>query len=580
MSDAPAHSLDLVSADKYYTVAAESEALMVMWAYAINSCRPQIINLNRSIDKAEGKDATASDIPAGEKWTRFDYTYNVEGPLMLNVMGTTNKDRRTGKVINNWIIVTSFESTPDGKPGRSEATGVISVKDYVLAINGIDLLKYTFNESMAIINKAAYPKTVSFLRDNSLDRQTSRAEGWAVVFYPSLNRKRRRYVDIRWDSINFRKPAPGGSANSQRDAFVSLKNIESIKPIVDKSMLSDQQYILRLFFKAGSHIDHVGDDDHSLGTSPLEFLDLCFAKETQMKNWRSVLVSPSIYSSFETTSTIHVQDLEVLEAANHELVKGDSNMAIKSELTGFFAPREFHVTDGMLHWVRVGQKQQTGRLRRTELCTPTTCKLQSVKAIEVHETKEAVYRFQLLLELKAQTPITTITMGMKDEETLVKWLAIFRELVATAPAAEKEGVFVSSEIEKEMPLPPSDEEDDMGDLVSNVRTTGLEGAKNGLQGESACWDLVTHINSSPFNFHCLLIVLPPVPLSSYCFYSLPHSLTLSISLSHSLRVFVQEEQSHSEHQQHHVPKALVRASRQYDLLVQEQSRGKYVHTYV
>lgn len=202
-----------------------------------------------------------------------------------------------------------------------------------------------------------------------------------------------------------------------------------------------------------------------------------------MKNWRSVLVSPSIYSSFETPSVIHVQDLEVLEATSHDIPKGNSNMAIKSELTGFFAPREFHVTDGSLHWVRVGQKQQTGRLRSTELVTATTCKLQSVKAVEVHGHKEKTYRFQLLLELKVQTPITTITMGMKDEETLLKWLAIMRELVATAPAAEMANVFVSNTIEKEEHV-GGEEEDEMNDIV-NVRSTGLDGAKNGLQGNAS-----------------------------------------------------------------------------------------------
>ena len=114
-------------------------------------------------------------------------------------MGTTNKDAKTGKVINNWIIVTSFEPTADGKPGRSEACGMISVKDSLVAVNNVDLMKFTFNESMDIINKATFPKTVQFLRDNNADRTISRAEGWAIVFYPSLNRKRRRYVDLKAD---------------------------------------------------------------------------------------------------------------------------------------------------------------------------------------------------------------------------------------------------------------------------------------------------------------------------------------------------------------------------------------------
>ena len=478
MTDAPSFCIDLVSNDKYYTVAAENQATMIRWVYAINACRPQEVQRPLGSKFSKNSIAEASVLSRGEKWTRYDYTYQSKGPLMLNVMGTTNKDAKTGKIINNWIIVTSFEPTADGKPGRSEATGLISVKDYLVAVNGIDLMKYTFNESMEIIGRATFPKTVQFLRDNTSDRQMSRAEGWAVVYYPSLNRRRRRYVDVRWDSINFRKPAPGGSANAQRDAYITLDQIASIKPIIDKSMPSDQQYILRLLCKPDACIDHVGDDDTSLGTSPAAYIDLCFAKDTQMKNWRSVLVSPSIYSSSETSGTIPIHDVEIIESNSVALTKEITNMAIKSDLTGHFAPREFSVVNGSLHWVRIGQKMQPSRQRGIEIANLYGCNLKSVRAVEFPAQKSLSHRFQLILEAQSKT----VTIGLKDETSLVRWLDCIREIVAQAPEASKEGLYLSSTIEKEVSSSSEDEDDE---LVSGMKATGIDGTGNGLQGQSS-----------------------------------------------------------------------------------------------
>ena len=481
--DAPPFSIDLISKDRFYTVAADSEASMVLWAYAINACRPQ---------KIEGfmsplKQASDSALKTA-KWTRYEYVYTYPGPLMLNVMGTSNKDKKTGKVINNWIVVTSFESTTDGKPGRSEATGLISVKDYIVAVNGQDLMKHTFNESMGIINNSTFPKTVTFLKDTSGDRTMSRAEGWAIVYYPSLNRKRRRYVDIRWDSINFRKPAPGGSANAQRDAYMSLGMIESIKPIIDKSQLSDQQFILRLTCRENSKIDHVGDDDKSLGTSDVPYIDLCFAKESQMKNWRSVLVSPAIYASFESTSSIIVGDLEVLDAEKEmPTMTGEwANMAIKSELTGHFAPREFSIKNGQIQWMRVRSKQHACRLKKLELCTPTECLLTSARAVEVpHTQKNSVYSYLLILTTRKQSA----TIGMKDEATLLQWLALIRESVAEAPVDSDNCVYISDAVERSEEAVPTEEggeeeDEDELDLVNTMRATEVNGVSNGLQGMS------------------------------------------------------------------------------------------------
>ena len=488
LSDAPPFAIDLMSRDRCFTLAAESEYQMLLWAYAINACRPQKIEGCKSPQKPT--DASTDLTNKASKWSRYEYTFATPGPLMLNVMGTSNKDKKTGKVINNWIIVTSFESTVDGKPGRAEATGVISVKDYLVAVNGVDLMAHTFNESMNIINKATFPKVVTFLKDNGADRTVSRAEGWAIVYYPSLNRRRRRYVDIRWDSINFRKPAPGGSANAQRDAYISLGMVDSIQPIVDNTMLSDQRFVLRVTLKEGALMDHVGDDDTTIGTSPVAYLDLCFAKESQMKSWRSILASPSLYTAFETTS-VPVKDLEVIDAETSlPQMSGDwANMAIKSELTGHFAPREFTVVRGHVHWMRVGQKQQLSRKKSLELATPTHCFLESARAVEVPETERNAYKFQLILKVKEH--LTTI--GMKDEAAIMRWLDLIKEAIAISPEEERVTTYISEAVERDEAMnevgesSPSDgdklefEEEEI-DLVTHTRATEVEGAKNGLQG--------------------------------------------------------------------------------------------------
>jgi hypothetical protein len=128
-------------------------------------------------------------------------------------------------------VVTSFENHPDGSPGRSELSGMISVKDFLVGVNDIDLSNYTFNDAMDTVVQASWPKTIHFLRDTTGERQillsfhgftlliiheiqahvdSSCVENWGFVFYPSLNRRRRRYIEMKNGEISFRKPAPGG----------------------------------------------------------------------------------------------------------------------------------------------------------------------------------------------------------------------------------------------------------------------------------------------------------------------------------------------------------------------------------
>ena len=86
----------------------------------------------------------------------------------------------------------------------------------------------------------------------------SRIESWATVFYPALNRRRRRYIEVKNDLVVFHKPAPGGSASGARDAYFPLSNIVALRPLVDYGAAAAERYTLRLECRAGATVEHVG----------------------------------------------------------------------------------------------------------------------------------------------------------------------------------------------------------------------------------------------------------------------------------------------------------------------------------
>jgi C-terminal processing protease CtpA/Prc len=93
----------------------------------------------------------------------------------------------------------------------AELSGVIRPKDYIVGINGADLTVVTFDQAMTMIRTATWPKTLHFLRDSYAQNTKIFIESWVHAYYQSLNRRRRRYIELSADRISFRKPAPGGA---------------------------------------------------------------------------------------------------------------------------------------------------------------------------------------------------------------------------------------------------------------------------------------------------------------------------------------------------------------------------------
>jgi hypothetical protein len=137
-------------------------------------------------------------------------------------------------------------------------------------------------------------------------RVLSRIQSWAFVYYPLLEERRRRYIELKKGSIDFRKPATEGSVAFKRDAFFNIDQIAQIRPIVDKTAPSDEQFTLQLICVPGAVVHLVNVKDEIIGTNEVEILELCFPKQFYLNSWRSVLLSP--YHVEKTVPSRAVQD--------------------------------------------------------------------------------------------------------------------------------------------------------------------------------------------------------------------------------------------------------------------------------
>lgn len=457
--DAPEFSLDLVSDEKHYTVVADTQTAMVRWAYAFKLCcsdslvatiTPPSIQLSPSLQKSQlGGRASMVAAVAGTTGEEFSVTFVEPGPLLLNVMGSAKKDA-SGNIIKTYILVTSFPVTADGSAGRAEATGKIRFRDFVLGINDYTFEDtITFKEVTRLIHAATWPKTFHFYRSSENNTTASTVlESWSTVFYPALNRRRRRYVELRWDALNFRKPSPSGSAQPKRDTYFAISQIEVIRPFINMTYPQNQRYTLQLVCRGDSVVHHVGADDRSVACSAVEVLELCFSKEHSMNAWRSALLSPPLHPSVRADgSTITVAPLETIEAVDTLLSSAAGvPLGIKSNLTGNFSRRDITLIAGRLEWANL---MQTGRVKTTHIrkrsmfiADSSSCLVTEIRACLVLSAEKA-YRYQLILRSSEQR----VTIGMADEETLMQWTNAIAETVALAPPEISDKVRIPAVVE-------------------------------------------------------------------------------------------------------------------------------------
>ncbi len=498
LSDAPPFSIDLVAPDVHYTLTCSNEEDMYRWALAIKRLLPSYSRMKKvkaaqqsatlnapklSRDSTSVQDGSES---SKEKWHRYDYTYEEAGPIGLNVMGIANKDPRTGNLLNQWVVVSSFEMTDEGLPGRSEASGVIAKDDYVVGVNGMDLTSSTFNHAFEHIKKASWPKTLHFLRDNDAAKESSRIDSWAYVFYPALNRRRKRYCEMKSKVINFRKAFPDGAVNQQRDAYFLLNHISKVVPVYDKAaevQNPEQTFVLQLYCKADSQVEHVSSTtDKSIGGSPVEILELCFAQEQNMNAWRSALVSPNPFNG----DGLPIEAMQVKESEDSGMGMQSSGsdkiatqgLAIKSTLTGKFSERDFLLTNGTVFWKRPrrkGMASSEGSKRALFLADSTKCDLETISAYKIPATARATVESAAdgtLLDYKYLLKLKTVEGGLniafRDAGTMAQWQAAIQAAVAKTPSLSIPASLNFDNKDEDEDDDDDDNDDDGGDMRESM----------------------------------------------------------------------------------------------------------------
>jgi hypothetical protein len=517
--DAPDWAIDLISEDKNYTVAAQSEDEMVRWAFAVRHmiddlvlkkkvpARPSTkgyVLVAKDQDSVKGEESTAENqitsvgdrLADTSRWMRYDYTYQDPGPLMMNVMGTADLDKK-GRVVSYWVIITSFASFPDGSKGASEATGVIKTKDYIVGVNGKDLTQMPFDEAMIAVRSASWPKTLHFLRDTNLDGKVVHAEHWAQVFYPSLLRARRRYIELTSETINFRKAAPGGSAVSQRDAFYSLKQMVYLRPVIDLNAADDFKYKLRIVCWPHAQVSIVNEKDDAIGESSVEVLELAFKEEIEMTEWTATLANPKKRAKDDNSVTgceVPVAPIELIEKAVVERKSAqDMVLGVKSDVTGQFSLREFSISEGgHLVWMNGATNSQaspsnkvlqqiSGKQRKIFIGDKDFCGLRSIQAVQFPAEDANGYPFQMLLKTDDQK----LTLGMLDGATLMEWVQKIKTILEVSPPEKTAQLHIPSGITQAADMVVDDDDDDddseseapkMG-LGERVRSLSLIGAQ-------------------------------------------------------------------------------------------------------
>ncbi|TDH70797.1 hypothetical protein CCR75_001149 [Bremia lactucae] len=270
VADAPEHALDLVCADRIYTVAGNDREDMVRWATVLTlvlrgEYKPKLMQrpesaiirgssvIPRSSTVARKTAAltqasrftdankmrmTGTLMNDSEAKTQGDnyvkekiitVTFDHPGPLHLILRGTVDEE----------VMVCGFQYTigPSGEVGPAEASGVIRVGDLLCSINSHYFTNIEFEHAVELIQGAGRPLTLRFSRIDCyatpLIDTTRVAEGWVLSKEPSAHRYRIRMLQLQDDKVKLYKPSMQGGRVDEPCFILRMDQVTDIRPTND-----------------------------------------------------------------------------------------------------------------------------------------------------------------------------------------------------------------------------------------------------------------------------------------------------------------------------------------------------------
>lgn len=451
----PTYAFDLVGRGGRCSLGGSTYKEVIRWCYALQETIQTILPVAKSdlaaITSAEGVAARNTPREDDDKrWYRYSHTFPEQGPLMLNVVGLTDQDA-SGNVQSHWLLVTSFARFQDGKLGPAEKSNKIKIKDYIVGVNDVDLTSLPYHDAMAGMRKATFPKTVHFLRDLLIKQEAVYIEGWVYANYAALNRRRKRYIELDSDNINFRKPTLGGATSVKKESYFAIEQISYIRPMLDNNFPEDSRHVLKLICNNASVVHFVGNDGMTVGTTAIDSLDLYFPTREEMDKWVQFLSTSSMRPrklGGVSVGDLHVTPFEEIAKSSNDGNECIDVLGIRSYVSGTFAPREFSITeDGFLYWKRPSRINaernifKDDRGRRLFIADSRTCTLKALYAAE-DQNGDPNYPFQILIQDIHQM----VWFGMPDIETCMKWIDLLKGVIERAPEASRSNLTIPTEV--------------------------------------------------------------------------------------------------------------------------------------
>ncbi|KAF4321354.1 hypothetical protein BBO99_00004759 [Phytophthora kernoviae] len=245
VADAPEHALDLVCADRIYTVAGNDREDMVRWATVLTlvlrgeykpklMLRPEssIIRGSSVIPRPSGMGEDSDSKSGGDddlKEKIITVTFDHPGPLNLILRGTVDDE----------VMVCGFQdgTTQSGELGPAEASGVIRVGDLLISINNHYFTNIEFQQAVDLIRTAGRPITLRFSRvdfNTAPPAETTRvAEGWVLSKEPSAHRYRIRMLQLQGDKLKLYKPSMQGGRVDEPCLMIRMEQVKDIRPTND-----------------------------------------------------------------------------------------------------------------------------------------------------------------------------------------------------------------------------------------------------------------------------------------------------------------------------------------------------------
>ncbi|KAG6579950.1 Cell 12A endoglucanase [Phytophthora cinnamomi] len=262
VADAPEHALDLVCADRIYTVAGNDREDMLRGEYKPKLMlrpesaiirgssvipRPSAVARKTAMTQAsrftdangmrmtgtltggigDGDPKSQGDDDVKEKI--ITVTFDQPGPLNLILRGTVDDE----------VMVCGFQdgSGPGGELGPAEASGVIRVGDLLISINNHYFTNIEFQQAVDLIRAAGRPLTLRFSRvdfHTAPPADTTRvAEGWVLSKEPSAHRYRVRMLQLHGDKLKLYKPSMQGGRVDEPCLVIRMEQVTDIRPTND-----------------------------------------------------------------------------------------------------------------------------------------------------------------------------------------------------------------------------------------------------------------------------------------------------------------------------------------------------------